>query len=330
MIYHVARVEFWSKWTISYCVLCLQRSSCNCHAESFHSFSVNFISRSLVSFIQFPFHRSHSIIPVLLFSRSARNGWIGRSQWIGFVGYSRWCDRWYNPITVHACGCNTHCVFIISIAGWFISTPRQVRPLLQGTREYSHGEVGIELGGLHQNCRHYCFCSGIHIVSIHCSIHIDISRYINYIRRPSSLPSKCDYYLFKEGQKPTWEQHMDGGEWCVQFNDVSRMNTTNVPFREAVSIHLPMCCWSSTSMHSGSIWQLQYLDVMNSKDGHTNWSVEWWHKRMQRETRWGEMGWINRHIQIKVWLRGVKHDDEAKLVGWALGEWIQWLITEKA
>lgn len=41
----------------------------------------------------------------------------------------------------------------------------------------------------------------------------------NNIVPPSQLPGKANYYLFKDGIMPAWEdaQNKDGGKWSIQF-----------------------------------------------------------------------------------------------------------------
>ena len=54
-----------------------------------------------------------------------------------------------------------------------------------------------------------------------------VNRLYNNIIPPSQLPQKANYYLFKEGIIPAWEDeaNKNGGKWSIQLpKDKNRAN----------------------------------------------------------------------------------------------------------
>jgi translation initiation factor 4E len=42
---------------------------------------------------------------------------------------------------------------------------------------------------------------------------------VNNLQPPSSLPQKANYWFFKEGVRPEWEDptNQNGGKWTIEF-----------------------------------------------------------------------------------------------------------------
>ncbi|KAL7669834.1 hypothetical protein ACOME3_004783 [Neoechinorhynchus agilis] len=56
---------------------------------------------------------------------------------------------------------------------------------------------------------------------------IEFWRLLNHVKLPRHLPRGCDYYFFRDGIKPTWEDPMnvDGGSWILVIRQADELDS---------------------------------------------------------------------------------------------------------